>query len=74
LKELKKDRLLTKLSNRRSNIKKIWKKQCFFKKLDVSQRNKNNNLPGTKKASFLLRDKRQNIKGKKIRAHMTQPS
>jgi hypothetical protein len=32
------------------------------------------NLPGTKKASFLLRDKRQNIKGKKIRAHMTQPS
>jgi hypothetical protein len=32
------------------------------------------NLPGTKKASFLLRDKRQNIKGKEIKAHMTQPS
>jgi hypothetical protein len=34
------------------------------------------NLPlyGTKKASFLLKDKRQNIKGKEIRAHMTQPS
>jgi hypothetical protein len=32
------------------------------------------NLPGTKKARFLLRDKRQNIKGKEIRAHMTQLS
>jgi hypothetical protein len=32
------------------------------------------NLPGKKKASFPLRDKRQNIKRKEIKVHMTQPS